>query len=523
MEKTSKFYGRRLLACLLAAMILLSAAGCQTKVEQATAPVQDESIAVETQTPQIGDLALTTEFIGTIEPDEQVSVIPKVGGTVLHTYAEVGQTVKKGDLLFEIDDSDAALAYRMAQAGYEQRMISADTTLGSGYESRVLAAKAQVDAAQQNLNNTRLKLKDYNDGYDDSLIMAEKRRDEAEQKMKAAEEAYENAKNDPDFSGDLNALELALEDAENEYSRLRSKINALEDSEDSEARDLRNAYKNAQTNYEQALNNYNLLLGGSLEDTQRAMEADLKSAELSLEQSASTLDKYKIYAPIDGVIEQKNISEQSLASPSSVAYTLSNKSTIMTTFYVPSGAVEQMAVGDSVTIENGQKSYTGSIAEIGTMVDPQTGLFKVKAQIDSDDGMLQTGLSVKVTATTGKARQSLLLPQENIYYEDGEAYVYLNVDGTAVRTPIVTGLSNEETVEVLSGLTSSDQVIVSWNANLTDGAKVRGTNETVSPQEPASESAASAADDSPASQTGTSTSDSSAVVPSQSAEASSEG
>ena len=172
-----------------------------------------------------------------------------------------------------------------------------------------------------------------------------------------------------------------------------------------------------------------------------------------------------------------------------------------------------------MTIENGQKSYTGSIAEIGTMVDPQTGLFKVKAQINSDDGMLQTGLSVKVTATTGKAQQSLLLPQENIYYEDGEAYVYLNV----VRTPIVTGLSNEETVEVLSGLTSSDQVIVSWNANLTDGAKVRGTNETVSPQEPASEAAASAADDSPASQTGTSTSDSSAVVPSQSAEASSEG
>ena len=521
MEKTSKFYGRRLLACLLAAMILLSAAGCQTKVEQATAPVQDESIAVETQTPQIGDLALTTEFIGTIEPDEQVSVIPKVGGTVLHTYAEVGQTVKKGDLLFEIDDSDAALAYRMAQAGYEQRMISADTTLGSGYESRVLAAKAQVDAAQQNLNNTRLKLKDYNDGYDDSLIMAEKRRDEAEQKMKAAEEAYKNYTGDNQKEKD--DLYKAWTQAESDYSMYRSAVNALEDSEDSEARDLRNAYKNAQTNYEQALNNYNLLLGGSLEDTQRAMEADLKSAELSLEQSASTLDKYKIYAPIDGVIEQKNISEQSLASPSSVAYTLSNKSTIMTTFYVPSGAVEQMAVGDSVTIENGQKSYTGSIAEIGTMVDPQTGLFKVKAQINSDDGMLQTGLSVKVTATTGKARQSLLLPQENIYYEDGEAYVYLNVDGTAVRTPIVTGLSNEETVEVLSGLTSSDQVIVSWNANLTDGVKVRGANETASPQEPSSDPAADAAGDSLASQAGTSASESSAVVPSQSAEASSEG
>lgn len=341
--------------------------------------------------------------------------------------------------------------------------------------------------------------------------------------MKAAEEAYENAKNDPDFSGDLDALKQALDDAEKEYLRLRSEINDLEDSEDSQARDLRNAYKNAQTNYEQALNNYNLLLGGSLEDTQRAMEADLKSAELSVEQSASTLNKYKIYAPIDGIVEQKNISEQSLASPSSVAYMLSNKSTIMATFYVPSGAVEQMAVGDSVTIENGQKSYTGSIAEVGTMVDPQTGLFKVKAQINSEDRLLQTGLSVKVTAITGKAQQSLLLPQENIYYEDGEAYVYLNVNGTAVRTPIETGLFNEETVEVLSGLTSNDQVITSWNANLTDGAKVRGADEPASPQNSASEPTASDPGDSPASQAGTSIPDSSAAVSSQSAEASSEG
>ena len=76
------------------------------------------------------------------------------------------------------------------------------------------------------------------------------------------------------------------------------------------------------------------------------------------------------------------------------------------------------------------------------MVAPQAGVFKATYRDNSGVGMLQTGLSVKVTATTGKAQQSLLLPQENIYYEDGEAYVYLNVDGTAVRTPIVTGRSN---------------------------------------------------------------------------------
>ena len=141
MEKTSKFYGRRLLACLLAAMILLSAAGCQTKVEQATAPVQDESIAVETQTPQIGDLALTTEFIGTIEPDEQVSVIPKVGGPVLHTYAEVGQTVKKGDLLIEFDPA------AIRDAGYQlvTPVIVCNTDRFSGVHTAATGAVAAGD------------------------------------------------------------------------------------------------------------------------------------------------------------------------------------------------------------------------------------------------------------------------------------------------------------------------------------------------------------------------------------------
>ena len=54
-----------------------------------------------------------------------------------------------------------------------KQVISADTTLGSSYESRLISAKSQLESAQQNLNNARLQLKDYNDGYDDSLLSAE--------------------------------------------------------------------------------------------------------------------------------------------------------------------------------------------------------------------------------------------------------------------------------------------------------------------------------------------------------------
>ena len=139
----------------------------------------------------------------------------------------------------------------------------------------------------------------------------------------------------------------------------------------------------------------------------------------------------------------------------------------MVTFYVPADAVDQMAAGDKVTIENGRRTYEGTIAEVGTMVDPATGLFKVKASADEDDGALLTGLSVKVTADTAKARGSLLIPQSVVYYEDGAAYVYLLENGRAVKTFIETGISNEESVEVTSGLTAASRIISTWPPNLT--------------------------------------------------------
>ena len=126
------------------------------------------------------------------------------------------------------------------------------------------------------------------------------------------------------------------------------------------------------------------------------------------------------------------------------------------------------------------------------MVDPATGLFKVKASADGDDGALLTGLSVKVTADTAKARGSLLIPQSVVYYEDGAAYVYLLENGHAVKTFIETGISNEESVEVTSGLTAASRIISTWHPNLTDGAAVVPAAEAAAASSTASEEASSA-------------------------------
>ncbi|WP_195277120.1 efflux RND transporter periplasmic adaptor subunit [Anaerotruncus rubiinfantis] len=443
--------------------------------------LSESVISVKLQTPTTGGLTRSTEFIGKIEPAESVSVYPETSGKVTEIYFEAGQTVQKGELLFTIDDTDAQLAYQIAQASYEQKQISADTTLGSNYESKVASAKSQLESAQQNLNNARLKLKDYNDGYDDSLLSAERAAQKAQDNMQAYDKTIDELKDKLAGAGESEkeAIEKEIADYEEkynqayqDYSMYYNAVKDLEDDEDSEARDLRNSYNTAKTNYQQALDNYNLVTGGSYEDTEKATEAELKSAQLSLEQSASSLDKYKVYAPISGVIESKNITANEPASTQNAAFVISNKDTLTVKFNASADAATALSIGDEVTVTKGSKEYTATIIEIDSKADDSTGLFPVKARIEDGDGSLLTGVSVKVTAATQKVEDAILVPIDLVYYDDGQAYVFTYADGKAHRTDFETGMSNSETVVAVSGLSLDSEIITTWHPDLKDGAAV---------------------------------------------------
>lgn len=425
-------------------------------------------ITVDLQNPTTGNLMRNTEFIGKIEPAQSVEVYPEVNGKVIAAHFEAGDIVQKGDLLFEIDDTDAQLAYQIAQASYDEKVINTDTMVGSGYDSKLISAQKSVESAQQSLNNARLKLKDYNDGYDDSLISAEKAEDKAKQKMTKSELAYENNTDESKKTD----LYTAWQKAEQDYSLAHSTVKDLEDDEDSQARDLRNAYKNAQTNYEAALENYNLLSGNSLDDTKASAEASLNSAELSLKKSSSELEKYKVYSPISGRIESKVLTLYETIGANTPAYTISNLNNMSVKFNATSDAAIALSIGDIITLTKSGNEFTALITSINSKADASTGLFPIEAQIQDDDGSLLSGISIKVTAATAKSENAILVPISCVYYDDGQAYVYTYADGKAHRTDIETGMSNKESIEAVSGITTDNEIITTWHPDLKDGAEV---------------------------------------------------
>ena len=210
----------------------------------------------------------------------------------------------------------------------------------------------------------------------------------------------------------------------------------------------------------------------SVEANVASAQIGMESAQLAIDSAQYQLDMYTLKAPIGGVIEAVNVKEHDFATPSSPAYIISNKDTMTVTFYVSEGIRNTLTVGQKVNVDRNGKLYDAAITEIGSMLDQNTGLFAVKACVSTPDESLLTGCSVKVTADTYSQGGVLLIPYDAVYYDDSQSYVYVAVNGVAERRDIETGIFDEQTITVLSGLTTEDQLITSWSANLREGAQV---------------------------------------------------
>ena len=96
-----------------------------------------------------GTLMDSITVTGTIKSKDVYSVIPLVSGVVKKVYVEEGQRVKKGDLLFEIDDIDYRLSYLQALNDYENVKLN-------GAKIQIEIAQLELEKAKENLENTKV-------------------------------------------------------------------------------------------------------------------------------------------------------------------------------------------------------------------------------------------------------------------------------------------------------------------------------------------------------------------------------
>lgn len=518
---------KKLALLLCAAMSMSALWGCGQTTEEETV---DDRAVVETAKPEVGELKLSADFIATINPDESVYVIPKTTAEVVEVLVEAGDVVEEGDVLAILDDTAAQFAIRNAEAAAKNAQIGLENAQ-FGVENAQIGYDQQYGEAASTLNdmNSDVALTQVEDGMtqlQESYLDAMDARQQAMDNLKDAEEELADLKEQYDFKEDVDEIRdyaetlskvpdvselgpaAAMLDASTlvsfsdygrtmaRYQEAAQKVTPVEakitqykaaiDQCEEMLENIQDQMDSTYESYSRTVVSQNLS-NGVLKDGQKQVsqngisqaelgisqaEAGIMQAQISMDQARENLEAYTITSAISGVVESVNIKEHDFATSSNPAFVISNKNTMVATYYVSESVRNTFSTGQKVTLEKDGRLYDGEVIEIGSAVDAATGLFQIKAVVKGDAANLLSGTKATVTMDTYHEKNAVIIPYDSVYYDGTQAYVYTVVDGKARRTNVTTGLYDIDRIVITEGLTKEDTIITTWSAQLRDGVEV---------------------------------------------------
>lgn len=204
----------------------------------------------------------------------------------------------------------------------------------------------------------------------------------------------------------------------------------------------------------------------------KTLEEQTKIAEAAYREAQTMLDYTTIKAPFDGTITAKPASIGDLATPGRTLLRLESESSLQVIADIPEALVLQLAIGDQlpVEIEAAGVEVNGSIIEIAPTADPASRTAPVKLRIPISENV-RSGQFARVSLP-GSAGTAIMIPTAAVKPFGQLERVFL-VDSDTLRLQLIkTGTQIDDQVEVLSGVSAGDRVVVSENPDLSDGRNV---------------------------------------------------
>jgi len=209
-----------------------------------------------------------------------------------------------------------------------------------------------------------------------------------------------------------------------------------------------------------------------------ARKADVLSAEANLKR-LQALEKFKtIHAPFAGIITARNTDIGALIGSGSGSLELFHIAAIdrlRVAVNVPEmyARAAKPGMGASVELqERPGRQFAGRIARTAGAIDPASRTLLVEIDLDNKSGELMPGAYAEVHFKLPTDAATFRLPVNTLIFRTDGLRVAVVKEGRAALIPIKLGRDFGNTVEVVSGLTGAELVVVNPPDSLTDGQAV---------------------------------------------------
>ncbi len=432
-----------------------------------TSPAAASAQSVTVATVETSLVNRSLPATGSVAALEMIPVSSQAAGLqIKQILVDQNDMVKVGQVMARLDD--AILQAQLTQA--KASVAQAEARLA---ELRTGTRKEEIAQAQARLDQAKARLSQAQASIPRQIEQAQAQVESAQARLTLAENRYKSSQSLVDqgavtrdrFNETLSEYRSAQANLSEAQQRLQQARNTNNPEIDQLAASVREAEQELQQ-----------LRAGSRQEVITQAEAQLAQAKGQQQAIAAQLGNTKIVAPASGMVAERNARVGDVTSPSQPLFQIIDKGRLELLLKVPETDLAQIRPGQSVKItsnKDSKLSFEGKVREIDPVVNEQSREARVKVDLPAADS-LKPGMFLQAEITTSSA-SGLTAPAKAILPQaDGSAIAYrLMGDGTVKAQQVQVGEPMPgERVEIKSGLSPGDRIVVKGAAYLKDGDKV---------------------------------------------------
>lgn len=214
-------------------------------------------------------------------------------------------------------------------------------------------------------------------------------------------------------------------------------------------------------------------------------EAAENRASAELGKSKAALDKLKIRAPFDGIVTRKDINRGEWVSPGEALFTMADGTSRKIEVMVDETDAGLVRIGQTVALTSEafpDKEWLERVTEIDPAVQKKEGAnsIRVLTTCGSQSPDLKLGQQVDAKIWTAHRSGIVKLPFECLTGAAGQSSVATIRDGMVRFVPVVTGIEDATSVEIVKGVSAGEAVIVPEGKLLKEGQRVKSAEQEMS-------------------------------------------
>ncbi len=490
-------------------VIAATASGIYNAVLTLQSGNQTTTYTLSTVSP--GTIISTVTGSGQISANEQVAVVSQASGALTSLPVTDGEEVTAGQLLATVDATDAARSLQSAKIALAKlEEAPATTTLTSTQNSIVTSYEDSFNdvvstfvnlptivSGIDNLLNTQSEyLSDTNTEYLNDT--ARSLRDTALQSDSVADNDYQSSINlyktvtRQSASSTIEAL------VESTYTTVKAISQAIKDERTAvdfiqsqtaqQYQSQADSTQNNLTTWSSEVDNYIATLLADENSIVQSSESlttlvngpdalDIQSQELSIQAAQETYNNYFIYTPISGILSLAAKPTDTVSNGTTIGTIISQQK--IATISLNEIDAAKVQIGDKATLTFdavNNLSIAGHVSDVSVIGTVSSGVvtYTITIALDTNDSRIKPGMSVNAAIVTDVEENVLTVPNAAIKTQGSISYVQelpQKVSAAQVAAgvtsatppkniPVTVGVSNSTVTEILSGLSSGDQVII---------------------------------------------------------------